>query len=84
LSTPQHNRFSFVMSSEVETSRSTTLDTATGSFDYASLAQDDANEHNKKTGRKMNSPPGLKLGVVTPKNFGAVDPALGLVPLFLR
>jgi hypothetical protein len=38
----------------------------------------------KKTGRKIYSPPGLKFGVVTPKKFGAVNPALGLVPLFLR
>src|SRR5207249_135334 len=38
----------------------------------------------KKTGRKIYSPPGLKLGVVTPKKFGAVSPALGLMPLFLR
>src|ERR1043166_1577174 len=40
--------------------------------------------HKKKTGRKIYSPPGLKLGVVTPKKFGAVSPALGLMPLFLR
>ena len=38
----------------------------------------------KETGRKIYSPPGLKLGVMTPKTFGAVNPALGLVPLFLR
>jgi hypothetical protein len=41
-------------------------------------------DNKKKTGRKINSPPGLKLGVVTPKKCGVVNPAVGLVPLFLR
>jgi hypothetical protein len=29
-------------------------------------------DDNKKTGRKINSPPGLTLGVVIPKEFGVV------------
>ena len=48
------------------------------------LSRPEMTGRTKKTGRKIYSPPGLKLGVVTPKNFGAVNPALGLVPLFLR
>ena len=32
----------------------------------------------------MNSPPGLKFGVVTPKKFGAVNEAQALVPFLLR
>jgi len=38
----------------------------------------------KKTGRKINSPPGLKLGIATPKAFGAVNERWALVPLSLR
>jgi hypothetical protein len=38
----------------------------------------------KKTGRKINSPPGLKLGVMAPKAFGVVIERWALVPLFLR
>jgi hypothetical protein len=47
-------------------------------------AQHDSARVYKKTGREINSPPGLKLGVVDPKKFGAVNTAWGLVPLFLR
>jgi hypothetical protein len=32
----------------------------------------------KKTGRKINSPPGLKFGIVTPKDFEVVNQAMGL------
>jgi hypothetical protein len=38
----------------------------------------------KKTGRKINSPPGLKLGIVIPKAFGIVIKRRALMPLFLR
>src|SRR5207244_11780134 len=38
----------------------------------------------KNREEKINSPPGLKLGVVDPKKFGAVNEALGLMPFFLR
>jgi hypothetical protein len=38
----------------------------------------------KKTGGKLNSPPGLKLGVVIPKAFGIVIKRRALMPLFLR
>src|SRR5204863_1107990 len=32
----------------------------------------------KKTGRKINSPPGVEVRVVTPKAFGAVNQAWGV------
>ena len=38
----------------------------------------------KKPGGKLNSPPGLKLGVVIPKAFGIVIKRRALMPLFLR
>ena len=38
----------------------------------------------KKPGGKLNSPPGLKLGVVIPKAFGVVIKRRALMPLFLR
>jgi hypothetical protein len=38
----------------------------------------------KKPGGKLNSPPGLKLGIVTPKAFGVVIERWALMPLFLR
>src|SRR5579885_516622 len=37
----------------------------------------------KKTGRKINSPPGLELGVVAPKRFGTVKEVSGLMPFLL-
>jgi hypothetical protein len=43
-------------------------------------------QRKKETGRKINSPPGLKFGVVTPKrNFEVVSISVGaLVPFSLR
>jgi hypothetical protein len=38
----------------------------------------------EKTGRKINFPPGLKLGVVTPKEFEVVNGREPLMPFFLR
>src|SRR6266480_3356792 len=38
--------------------------------------------HNKKTGRKINSPPGLKLGVFRPESFRGCYQALGLSASF--
>jgi hypothetical protein len=38
----------------------------------------------KKPGGKLDSPPGLKLGVVIPKAFGVVIKRRALMPLFLR
>ncbi len=38
----------------------------------------------KKPGGKLDSPPGLKLGVVIPKAFGIVIKRRALMPLFLR
>jgi hypothetical protein len=38
----------------------------------------------KKPGGKLDSPPGLKLGVVIPKAFGVVIERRALMPLFLR
>ena len=38
----------------------------------------------KKSGGKLDSPPGLKLGIVIPKAFGVVIKRRALMPLFLR
>src|SRR5213595_438973 len=38
----------------------------------------------RKPGGKLNSPPGLKLGVVIPKAFRIVIKRRALMPLFLR
>jgi hypothetical protein len=38
----------------------------------------------EKPGGKLNSPPGLKLGIVIPKAFGIVIKRRALMPLFLR
>src|SRR5713226_6700877 len=39
--------------------------------------------YKRKPGGKLNSPPGLKLGVVTPKAFGVVMKRGALMPLSL-
>src|SRR6266480_1616246 len=67
--------FGFVMSSKVETSRFSFLNHDQRFLDYA---RNEQSAHNKKTGRKINSPPGVEVRVVTPKAFGAVNQAWGV------
>src|SRR6195256_3712206 len=52
--------------------------------DYLAQRARSAQRKSKKTGRKINSPPGLKFGVMTPKDFEVVIKRWALMPLFLR
>jgi len=50
---------------------------------FARVASRRARRYKRKPGGKLNSPPGLKLGVVTPKAFGVVMKRGALMPLSL-